>query len=235
MKGEILWTSRGDLQKSGGLFEEAISEDPYNAQAYAGLASATALIGQVPNDGMQPQDANPKARDAAQHALKLDPRLAEAHAVLGNVAMSYDWNFAESENEFKTALKLNPNYPFAHEWYAQLLMVQGRYDEALAETRHVLELEPATPLFHVVKAEILYHARRYDEAIDEASGVVKAHPEVSWPTTGWAVPIGKRKCTLRPSLPSSGQGEWPPDLAFTIMAWATPRLWQETPSKPERP
>src|SRR6267142_3730902 len=151
LKAEILWTSRGNLKKSIALFEEAIQENPYNAQAYAGLANATAIIGQVPNDGMPPQEAKPRAREAARHALDLDPRLAEAHAVLGNVAMSYDWDFSTAEREFKTAIELNPNYPFTHEWYAHLLMVEGRYDEALAESHHLLELEPATPLFHAVR------------------------------------------------------------------------------------
>ncbi len=177
LKGEILWFGRGDFQKSIALFEEAIHENPYNALAYAGLASATALIGQVPNDGMPPQEAKPKARDSAQRALQLDSRLAEAHAVLGNVAMSYDWDFPAAEKEFKTAIELNPNYTFAHEWYAHLLMVEGRFDEALAESGHVLELEPATPLFHVVKAEIFYHARRYDEAIGESLSIVTTHPD----------------------------------------------------------
>ncbi len=177
LKGEILWTNRGDLKKSIALFEEAIEENPYNALAYAGLANATALIGQVPNDGMRPQEAKSKARDAAQRALKLDPRLVEAHAVLGNVAMSYDWDFPGAEKEFKTAVKLNPNYTFAHEYYAHLLMAEGRYEEALAETRQALELEPALPIFRVVKAEILYHARRYDQAIEETTAVIKSHPE----------------------------------------------------------
>src|SRR6266481_6372398 len=177
LKGEILWTNRGDLKKSIALFEEAIEENPYNALAYAGLANATALIGQVPNDGMRPQEAKSKARDAAQRALKLDPRLVEAHAVLGNVAMSYDWDFPGAEKEFKTAVKLNPNYTFAHEYYAHLLMVEGRYEEALAETRQARELEPALPIFRVVKAEILYHARRYDQAIEETTAVIKSHPE----------------------------------------------------------
>src|SRR6266446_2622604 len=177
LKGEILWTNRGDLKKSIALFEEAIEENPYNALAYAGLANATALIGQVPNDGMRPQEAKSKARDAAQRALQLDPRLVEAHAVLGNVAMSYDWDFPGAEKEFKTAVKLNPNYTFAHEYYAHLLMVEGRYEEALAETRQALELEPALPIFRVVKAEILYHARRYDQAIEETTAVIKSHPE----------------------------------------------------------
>ena len=177
LKGEILWTSRGDLKKSINFFEEAIHENPYNALAYAGLARATAIIGQVPNDGMPPQGAKPKARAAAQRALQLDPRLAEAHAVLGNVAMSYDWDFSTAEKELKTALDLNPNYSTAHEWYAHLLLVEGRYDEALAESHHLLEIDPDTLLFKAVRAEILYYARRYDEAVAEASSVLRLHPD----------------------------------------------------------
>jgi TolB-like protein/Flp pilus assembly protein TadD len=177
LKGEILWTSRGDLKKSIALFEEAIQQNPYNALAYAGLARATALIGQVPNDGMPPQDAKPKARAAAQRALQLDPRLAEAHAVLGNVAMSYDWDFSTAERELKAALALNPNSSTAHEWYAHLLLAEGRYEEALAESHHLLEIDPDTVLFKAVRAEILYYARRYDEAVEEASGVLRLHPD----------------------------------------------------------
>jgi tetratricopeptide (TPR) repeat protein len=131
----------------------------------------------VPNDGMPPQEAKPKARAAAQRALELDPRLAEAHAVLGNVAMSYDWDFSTAEKELKTALDLNPNYSTAHEWYAHLLMVEGRYDEALAESHHLLELDPDTLLFKSVRAETLYYARRYDEAISESLRSVKTHPD----------------------------------------------------------
>src|SRR6266478_1197043 len=177
LKGEILWTNRENLKKSIELFEEAIHENPYNAQAYAGLASATAIIGQVPNDGIPPQEAEPKARDAAQRALQLDPRLVEAHAVLGNVAMSYDWDLKAAENELRLSIDLNPNYPTAHNWYAHLLMVEGRFDEALAESRLGVELEPATPFFHVVRAEILYHARKDDQAIQEAMSVLKDHPD----------------------------------------------------------
>jgi TolB-like protein/tetratricopeptide (TPR) repeat protein len=177
LKAVALWTARSDLKRSIDLFDQATKDNPYNAQAFAGLAAATALYGQVPNDGLLPSIAKPAARSAAERALQLNPGLAEPHAVLGNVAMSYDWDFAASEKEFKTAIRINSNYPTAHEWYAHLLMVQGRYEEALAESQKVLDLEPATPLFHVVRAEILYYARRYDESIAETTTVIQQHPE----------------------------------------------------------
>jgi TolB-like protein/tetratricopeptide (TPR) repeat protein len=175
-QGKFAWGSRHDLRSSITFFQEAISKDPNYAEAYAGLAAATAILGQVPNDGMPPGEAKPKAREAAQRALQLNPRLAEAHAVLGNVAMSYDWDLATAEKELRRAIELNPNDPTPHEWYCHLLIVQGHNSEALAEAHHALDLDPVNPLFHDVVAETYYFGRSYDAAIEEAQQVVKLHP-----------------------------------------------------------
>jgi TolB-like protein/tetratricopeptide (TPR) repeat protein len=175
-QGEFAWGSRGDLRVSIAFFEQAIHDDPSYAEAYAGLAGATAILGQVPNDGIPPREAKPKAREAAEHALRLNPRLAEAQAVLGNVSMSYDWDLPAAEKELRRAIELNANDPTAHEWYCHLLLVEGRDAEALMEARQALDLDPVSPLFHTVLAETYYFRREYDAAIDEAQQVVKLHP-----------------------------------------------------------
>jgi len=80
LQGKFAWGSRGDLAGSITFFEEAIHEDPSYAQAYAGLAGAIALLGQVPLDAMPPSEAKPKAREAAQKALQLhELRLGPCH------------------------------------------------------------------------------------------------------------------------------------------------------------
>jgi TolB-like protein/Tfp pilus assembly protein PilF len=174
-QGKFAYGSRGDLRSSIKFFEEAIHDDPTYAEAYAGLAAATAILGQVPNDGMPPGDAKPKARDAAQKALQLNPRLADAHAVLGNVAMSYDWDLATAEKELRRAIELNPNDPTPHEWFCHLLIVEGHNSDALVEIHHALDLDPVNPLFHAALAETYYFGRSYDAAIEEAQQVVKLH------------------------------------------------------------
>jgi TolB-like protein/tetratricopeptide (TPR) repeat protein len=176
-QGKFAWGSRGDLRSSIKFFEQAIHDDPSYAEAYAGLAAATAILGQVPNDGMPPGEAKPRAREAAQRALQLNPRLAEAHAVLGNVAMSYDWDLVTGEKELLRAIDLNPNDPNAHEWYCHLLIVEGRNPEALTEARHALDLDPVSPLFHTVLAETYYFGRAFDAAIEEAQQVIRLHPD----------------------------------------------------------
>jgi TolB-like protein/Flp pilus assembly protein TadD len=176
-QGKFAWGSRGDLRGSIVFFEQAIRDDPTYAEAYAGLAAATAILGQVPNDGIPPREAKPKARETAQRALQLNPRLAEAHAVLGNMAMSYDWDLPTAEKELRRAIELNPNDPIAHEWFCHLLIVEARNAEALTEVRQALDLDPVAPLYHTVLAETYYYGREYDAAIDEAQQVVRLHPD----------------------------------------------------------
>lgn len=176
-QGKFAWASRGDLRSSIGFFEQAIHDDPAYAEAYEGLAAATAILGQVPNDGIPPREAKPRAKEAAQHALKLNPRLSEAYAVLGNVAMSYDWDLAAAEKELRKAIDVNPNNATSHEWYCHLLIVEGRNAEAQAEARTAVDLDPVSPLFNTVVAETYYYDRNFDAAIEQAQQVVKSHPD----------------------------------------------------------
>ncbi|HLZ50823.1 MAG TPA: tetratricopeptide repeat protein [Candidatus Acidoferrum sp.] len=176
LRGRFYWTNRGDLHKSLEAYQQAIQKDPQYALAYAGLASAYALLGQVPYDDLPPSEAKPKARDAAKRALELDPQLADAHAVLANVAYSYDWNFALAESEFQRALALGPSDPIPHIWYAQYCIVRNRLAQALEENSRTVELDPVSPLFNTVRAEVEYHSRNYDAAIEQARRTVEQYP-----------------------------------------------------------
>src|SRR6266700_925573 len=75
LRGRCYWTNRGDLHKSLESYQQAIQIDSQYALAYAGLANGYALLGQVPYDDLKPSDAKPKAKQAAEHALQLDPEL----------------------------------------------------------------------------------------------------------------------------------------------------------------
>jgi TolB-like protein/Flp pilus assembly protein TadD len=176
LRGRFYWTNRGDLHKSIDAYQKAIQKDPNYALAYAGLGSAYALLGQVPYDDMLPSDAKPKARQAAERALQLDPQLGEAHSVLANVAFSYDWDFGTAEREFQRALALGQNDPTAHLWFSHYCVVRNRLEQAHEENSRTLALDPVSPLFNTVRAEIYYNARRYDEAIGQARRTIEQYP-----------------------------------------------------------
>ncbi len=120
--------------------KRAIQIDPAHAPAYSSLSYMYYMRNMYPT--FAPRDTYPRAREAAQKALGLDPADAGAHNALASVALEYDWNFAEAEKEFKLALKLGPNIAWGHHSYAHYLLAMGRNEEAAAESRIFLAINP---------------------------------------------------------------------------------------------
>lgn len=205
LRGRFYWTNRGDIHKSIEAYQEAIQRDPQYALAYAGLASSYALLGQVPYDDMSPLEAKPKARVAAEHALQLDPQLGEAHAVLGNVAFSYDWNFEVAEREFQRAMALNPNNPTAHLWFGHYCIARNRLPQALEENSRTLDLDPVSPLFNTARTEIYYYSRNYDAAIVQARRTIEQYPNY-WLAYIWLGSALREKKMYKEALEQFSQG-----------------------------
>lgn len=175
LKGKLYLDNRSDLGKSLALFQEAINDDPNYAAAYSSLSLVYSLLGESPYDALLPREANRKAREAAEHALELDPSLAQAHAALGLTA-SDDWDFRSAEREYRLALELDPNDSSVHEWLGNILMVEGKTKEAQEEGQRSLELDPVSPACHAFIAEAYYYAGDYDRAIEQARHIVEIQP-----------------------------------------------------------
>jgi serine/threonine-protein kinase len=86
-------------------FEQAIARDSNFARAWAGLSSALTV---EPNYlDVRMSDVLPRARQAADRAVRLDSALSAAHLALGYVlAESFDWVPAEAE--LRRAIELDP-------------------------------------------------------------------------------------------------------------------------------
>jgi len=165
--------SREDLEHSLVAFERAVALDPRNSPAWSGLADAlcsTGLNGAV----MSREEAMAKAQDAANRAIRLDARNAEAHAALAYMQFLENRNWTAAEAEFRLALRLDPSAPATRRRYAQCLMSRGRFDEAIAESKAAASLEPRNAPLSTGLAEILVSARRYDDAMAEAQRLVQA-------------------------------------------------------------
>jgi TolB-like protein/Tfp pilus assembly protein PilF len=167
------------LRRAMDRFEQAIALDPGYAKAHAGLAQT---YYHLPNFDAT-VSAAVYARLAKQHArraLELDPRSAEAHAVLGGVLYQMDLDFAAAERELRAAIRLNPNHAVAHQWLAESLIVQGRYEEALEPIERAIELDPASPMATEVRMMIDFHAGRLEEARALSEAVTARFPDFFW-------------------------------------------------------
>jgi serine/threonine protein kinase len=165
--GGFFWNKRtGEgLNRAIEHFHRATELDPKFARAYAGLSDCYNLLAEYGT--ATPAESKPKAREAAQRALALDDRLAEAHASLGKVLHEYDYDWAAAEREFQRAIELNPTYPTARQWYGLYLDCVGRTDEAITQIRKGLELDPLSLIINANLGYRHFFARRYDAAIEQ--------------------------------------------------------------------
>lgn len=177
LKGRFHWNKRTikSIERAAGYFKQAIGTDSEFALAHAGLADALALMPLY--DNLRPSEYKPLAKQSALRALELDPNLAEAHASLGYIINTYEFDWGSAEREYKNAIRLNPNYATAHQWYAEFLACMGRNDEALSEISTALELDPLSLVINRMMGNILGFAGRPDEALAQLKRTVDLYPE----------------------------------------------------------
>jgi len=176
LKGRYCWNKRRaeGLAEAIAYFEAAIAEDPGYALAYSGLADCYAL--HVDYRGMPVAEAMARSRELAHKALELDDTLAEAHTSLAWVTFLHDWEWEAAERRFRRAIELNPRYATARQWYAWLLVSQGRLDAAIAESRTAADLDPASVSIRRSLGWLNYYARRPEAATEQLNRALAMDP-----------------------------------------------------------
>ena len=138
----LLLHNRFNEKEAADLFTEALQKDPSNAAAYVGLArvSADAFDG--------------KAAALLEKAIALDPKLAEPHELMAELALENDDRDAAAAEANKAialerdaldamatraAIELLADRP-PDSWIAKIAEVNPHYGEGYAEIAHQLEL-----------------------------------------------------------------------------------------------
>jgi len=170
------------ISKSIEDFERAIQLDEKYAPAYAGLASAHALLAIAPFDFLPPREAMPKAEKAARKALELDSSFAEAHTALALVNHHYHWKWEEAAAGYELAIELNPDHADTHLWYSWLLLALGRRDAAFDEIEQTMSIVQETDphrlvAVHTTRAAAYYFGREYQRAVEECEKAEQLDPE----------------------------------------------------------
>lgn len=177
LKGRYFWNKRNEQGFRNGIdyFKRAEEKDPTFALAFSGLADSYALLCDI--GVARPVDEMPKAKAAAQKAVDADPTLAEAYTSRAFVRLAYDWDWLGAESDFQQALKLNPKYPTAHQWYASYLMQMGKFRLAKAEIEEAHNLDPLSPIISSNTGLYSYYEHNYDDAIAKYKLTLQSDPD----------------------------------------------------------
>ena len=156
-------------------YEQAIALDPQYGLPYVGIAELLHIRASL--RGPAAQEAARGVRPALERALSLDPSLAEAHAWMGIVDSTYDYDWASATRRFEAALTepVPPRVRHLHAYFRLRLI--GRAAEAVAEHLAALQHDPLNLITRVGLVMSLMSAERHDEASAEANRLLELAPE----------------------------------------------------------
>jgi serine/threonine-protein kinase len=181
LKARNLWYTAfpGSFVETKNLLEHAITLDPQFALPYSLLGGCYTMLA---NLGFKPaHDVMPLARAAEEEALRVDPALPEAHALLGVCAGNFGHDWIGAEREWRLAMAREPISRDVRFWYGNhYLLPIGRVAEAVETMARGLQDDPLNLLYRHLYARGLRHLGRLDEAEAELRGVLDIDANFPW-------------------------------------------------------
>ena len=176
--GRYYWNQRTKIgvQKSLVYFAQVIDNDPNSPVGYAALAEANAVMGDYGYGADKPNTYFNRAKEYAQKALTLDPNSAEAHAVLGLIALDKK-QMPQATAELERAIAIDPSYGPAREWYGIALLGQGRVRDGFHQLRAAADLDPLSVATTAWLGSAAYFNRRFGDAIAYSRQALELSPQ----------------------------------------------------------
>jgi TolB-like protein len=146
-------------------FDAAIAIDPDYAAAHAGRArSLTAIANQYGEVGKTAAMYD-LAIAAAERAIALAPRFADAHSTLGFTLFQGRLDARAARGPFDRSSQLGAGEATVQARFAQFAARSGRDPEAVVAMQRAVTRDPLNPLIHRAAGSVEYAARRFEAAI----------------------------------------------------------------------
>jgi TolB-like protein/Flp pilus assembly protein TadD len=179
LRGRYHWNRRTltELDSAIHYFNRAVLLDPDYARAYGALGESFVLLPEY--GGPTIPEVRPYAKAAIERALALDPGLAEAYVASGYFKTVFEWDRAGAEQDYQRAIALNPDYATAHQWYAELLSVLRRREEAYVEAQRAYQLDPLSPAVNLISGMSLELTGQHEAAIARYRTAIELAPDLA--------------------------------------------------------
>ena len=229
--GRFRLRTENDMMAAIEHFEHVVALDPNFAPAFAGLADVYNLLPTY--HWAEPDPSFAKAREFTDRAIELDPESVEGITSRAWYNHVYALDAIQSEQDFRRAIELDPNYVIARSWYAIMLQQAGRLDEARAQLDIALEIDPNDLIARMIRGIWHYSSRDAEEATRWFEGVLQASPNhvaslfLSVEASSWA---GKHEEALAYAQRILAVDELNPSYQ-AIMAFALAQLGREAQAR----
>jgi DNA-binding winged helix-turn-helix (wHTH) protein/Tfp pilus assembly protein PilF len=158
------------LQTAIRSFETALRIRSDYVPALIGLARAHAMLAEYWH--ATPEPAFRAAKNAIHTAHRKEPGSSMTHALLGELYLFADWDWANARKAAEKAIALNPQSAFARNNATWYYVCRGEIDRALSQARLALLVDPASLSLQLLQARVLAHGGEYDRAIAAMSNIL---------------------------------------------------------------
>jgi len=181
LRGRFHWNKRTaeGLKKSLEYYQRSLEKDSSYALAHAGMADCYNMMGYW--GVLSPKEVYPLAKSEAMAAVEIDESCAEARTALGWTLFAYDWKWPEAKRELERAVRLNPGYATARQWFSHYWIYLGKKSESLACVKDTLKLDPLSLVMNSNAAFMYFFARDFDAAIEQARKTIELDPHFAPP------------------------------------------------------
>jgi len=158
------------------LLQSAVALDAQFARAWAWLAGVDVF---AVNLGHAAPEVLVTAEDCARHALRLDPRVSQAHIGLGTI-MAQRGAWLQAESHFRTAMALDPSDALARTVHATMLLEQvGHVGRAVEQLRDAYATVPDDPRM-LINLAIAHSVAGSDDEALRCAGLATAFGFPEW-------------------------------------------------------
>jgi TolB-like protein/DNA-binding winged helix-turn-helix (wHTH) protein/Tfp pilus assembly protein PilF len=164
----------GSMDQAFTLFQRAAALDPSFADPWLGEARTYQLWAQ--RGVKYPKDVYPLALQAATRALTLNPNLAAAPALIGQVYLFYNRDWTSSKRELDKAAALDPEDAETHHALSHYWVSAGNLKLAHDESVRAQACDPLNVSIAAHQAFELEEAEHYPEAIAAAEQSFRLDP-----------------------------------------------------------
>jgi adenylate cyclase len=155
-------------------FNYAIEIDPDWAAPYAGIAEAGGYLRQL---GVNTPDNMVLIYKNLNKAFELDPNSFYYHYTNAIIAVWTEYDWEKADREFQIALELYPSHVRNRSFYAHLLQILRKTDEAVYQANKAQELDPLNPLTFGLSVAVLVDAGRCEEALAKVDTLLTTQPD----------------------------------------------------------
>jgi tetratricopeptide (TPR) repeat protein len=178
MKGMVFndQMSEEALNKAYQYFKLANDIDPTWAEPYQGMASV--LERQYQMGFIERSVMMPKLNAYIDKALELDQNSSWIYNLRGSKFGWFEWDWKKAEQDFLKSIELNPNHSGNHAFYAGLLSILRKPDEALYHAKKAEELDPSNPFILGLCATAFIQVGECKSALDllnKANSIEEKH------------------------------------------------------------